>query len=260
VKRLRVLWLWGLFTCSSPALAQGGSGHEAAPAQDGQIEVAVGDAAADEEGRGFFIAGRAAYLAGRYEEALERFERSYEKSGRPELLYNVGTAAERAGKLARALEAYRQYLERQPESERRGEVETHIAQLEARVAAEPAEPAPLTPASDAASTAAPKATSVLGPSLTLATSGAALVTGAVLVVLGYQARQRVQDAPQGAKWSDYSNDAQQAVSFRAAGFAVAAVGVVGTALSSWWLAKARKDARSSAPVLGVGYLGWRGSF
>jgi tetratricopeptide (TPR) repeat protein len=241
-----VLWLWGLFACTSAALAQGN------------------DAAADEEGRGFFIAGRASYLAGRYDEALERFERSYEKSGRPELLYNIGTAAERAGKLARALDAYRQFLDKQPESERRVEVETHIADLETRVADEPSEPAALSTAQvrplDTTVTPTSESKSVLAPGLILAASGALLATGVVLVVLGYKAEQRVHDAPDGARWSDYRNDAQHALAFRGAGFSVGAVGVVGAVLSGWWLASARKDARSGTPVAGLGYVGWRGSF
>jgi hypothetical protein len=101
---------------------------------------------------------------------------------------------------------------------------------------------------------------VLAPSLGLAASGALLATGVVLVVLGYKAEQRVHDAPDGARWSDYSSDAQHALAFRGAGFSVGAVGVVGVVLSGWWLAKAHKDARASAPVAGPGYVGWRGRF
>lgn len=230
------------------------------------------EAAADEEGRGFFIAGRAAYLAGRYAEALERFQRSYEMSGRHVLLYNIGSAAERAGQPKRALEAYRRFLDNQPESELRPEVESRIAVLEAQavdvpVEATPRAPeavsaAPETPAPiEAAATPPAESRPWLVPSISLAASGAVLVTGVVLVVLGYQAEQRVSEAPDGSDWSDYSDDARHATSFRAAGFSVGAVGVAGAVLSSVWLANARKDARSGGgPVAGVGYLGWRGRF
>ncbi|HEX6245506.1 MAG TPA: tetratricopeptide repeat protein [Polyangiales bacterium] len=261
-----VLWLWLLGGANS-ALAQA---NAAASGGESTVRVPAGDAAADEEGRGFFIAGRAAYLAGRYDEALERFERSYEMSGRHVLLYNIGSAAERAGQPKRALAAYRRFLEKEPDSELRPEVEGRIVALEARVVDEPNELEPQAPvaaareASPPADTATPPRGNLrpwLGPSIALATSGAVLVTGVVLVALGYRAEQRVREAPDGADWDDYSDDAQRATSLRAAGFSVGAVGVVGAVLSSVWLAKARRDARSGGgPVAGLGYLGWRGSF
>jgi tetratricopeptide (TPR) repeat protein len=263
-----VLWL-SLLGSATSVRAQDTPGSES------MSDMPGGDAAADEEGRGFFIAGRAAYLAGRYAEALERFQRSYDMSGRHVLLYNIGSAAERAGQPKRALEAYRRFLDKQPESELRPEVEGRIVALEAQVVDEPSPPSPSAPVAPAPEAPQPEAAQPvdaplpmtaesrpwLVPSISLAASGAVLVTGVVLVVLGYQAEQRVSDAPDGSDWSDYSDDAQRATSFRVAGFSVGAVGVAGAALSSVWLAKVRRDARGGGgPVAGVGYLGWRGSF
>jgi tetratricopeptide (TPR) repeat protein len=255
-----VLGLWGVLGGASAAFAEGGAG---AVAGESAASAPGGDAGADEEGRGFFIAGRAAYMAGRYDEALERFERSYERSGRPQLLYNIGSAAERADKPKRALEAYRGFLDAEPASELRAEVESRIAALEARVLDEPiaAQPAATAaPAPKKAEPARPDTKPWLGPSLSLAVSGAALATGVVLVVLGYQAKQRVREAPQDSLWDDYSDDTDRATTFPAAGFAVGAVGVAGAVLSSVWLAKARKDVRTGGPVTGLGYVGWRGHF
>jgi tetratricopeptide (TPR) repeat protein len=245
---------------ASAALAEGGAGTVAA---DSAASAPSGDAGADEEGRGFFIAGRAAFMAGRYDEALERFERSYERSGRPQLLYNIGSAAERADRPKRALEAYQGFLDALPESELRPEVESRIAALEARVLDEPDEAPPAATAAPSAKRAEPVRDDTkpwLGPSLSLAVSGAAVATGVVLVVLGYQAKQRVREAPQDSAWQDYSADADRATMFPAVGFAVAAVGVASAVLSSVWLAKARKDARTGGPVAGLGYAGWQGHF
>lgn len=233
-------------------------------AQEAQGGVPVSDANADEEARGFFIAGRASYLAGRYDEALERFERSYEMSGRAELLYNIGTAAYKAGKWTRALSAYREFLDKLPASVQRGEVEQRIIELEPMVGSEPEVGEPPPSASPAPVEAAPVATretqSPLAPSLTLAASGAALVTGVVLTVLGYKAEQRVRKAPEGARWSDYRDDAAHAMPFRAAGIAVGAVGLVGTALSTWWLVHTRADAASAQLAVGIGHVRVQGSF
>ncbi|MBK6812549.1 MAG: tetratricopeptide repeat protein [Sandaracinaceae bacterium] len=70
----------------------------------------------EEEARALFIAGRSAFDQGRFEEALSHFKRSYELSGRPELLYNIGTAADRVGRLEEAITAFRSYLEGSPDS------------------------------------------------------------------------------------------------------------------------------------------------
>ncbi|MBK8593630.1 MAG: tetratricopeptide repeat protein [Sandaracinaceae bacterium] len=76
----------------------------------------------EEEARALFIAGRSAFDQGRFEEALSHFKRSYELSGRPELLYNIGTAADRVGRLEEAITAFRSYLEGSPDSPRRPQI------------------------------------------------------------------------------------------------------------------------------------------
>ncbi|MEM6958654.1 MAG: hypothetical protein AAF645_23430, partial [Myxococcota bacterium] len=110
--RLRLLVFFALTALANAAMAQ------EAPPEDNS-----------EEARGFFLAGRAAYDAGRFEEALERFETSYELSGRPVLLYNIGLAADRARRDARALEAYEGYLEAVPDTENRASVEGRIRSI-----------------------------------------------------------------------------------------------------------------------------------
>ena len=83
----------------------------------------------DEEARGLFWAGRAAYDEGRYKDALGYFSRSYQLSGRPELLYNIGQTADRLRKDQEALDAFTEYLNRVPNADHREAVEARIVLL-----------------------------------------------------------------------------------------------------------------------------------
>jgi tetratricopeptide (TPR) repeat protein len=89
----------------------------------------------DEEARMLFEAGRVAYEDGRFEDALGYFQRAHDLSGRPALLYNVGSAADKLRRDAVALDAFRRYLEALPTAENRGEVEARIRVLEQVVGA-----------------------------------------------------------------------------------------------------------------------------
>jgi len=101
----------------------------------------------EEEARALFQAGRVAFDAGRYDDALEHFDDAYARSQRPELLYNVGLAADRAGRAPLAVRAYTKFLEEVTDSPNRGTVEERLAALRAREGASesgeaPAEDAP----------------------------------------------------------------------------------------------------------------------
>ena len=84
----------------------------------------------DTEARHLFEAGRNAYDAGRYQDALDYFQRGHELSQRPQLLYNVGQAADRLRLDQTALEAFKLYLQRLPDAENRPQVEERIRVLE----------------------------------------------------------------------------------------------------------------------------------
>lgn len=73
--------------------SQGSAGAQVEPSSD----------AVDQEARGLFEAGRAAFSDGRFDDALRYFRESFELSGRVELLYNIGTAADRLRESARLL-------------------------------------------------------------------------------------------------------------------------------------------------------------
>jgi tetratricopeptide (TPR) repeat protein len=95
----------------------------------------------DDEAHGIATAGAAAFQAGRYDEALRYYQQAYELSQRPELLYNIGQAADRARDDATALDAFRRYLAAAPDAANRVEIEGRIHALERSVAEHATPPA-----------------------------------------------------------------------------------------------------------------------
>lgn len=86
--------------------------------------------ARQQEARALFQAAQVAYDAGRFEAALERFTEAYTLSHRPQLLYNIGLAAERLARRSEALAAYETYLQQHPSASNRDEVAGRIRSLE----------------------------------------------------------------------------------------------------------------------------------
>ena len=84
----------------------------------------------DREARNLFEAGQDAFDSGNYERALDYFERAHALTQRAGFLYNIATTADRMRADQRALEAYRAYLEAEPDTERRAEVEARITFIE----------------------------------------------------------------------------------------------------------------------------------
>lgn len=117
-------------SASHAALAQKKRGARAEPAATAQ--AASGQS--DDVARGLFQAGKAAFEAGNYVDALSFFEQAHARSGRPELLFNVGQAADRLRQDEKTLEAFRAYLAQLPEAANRVEVEARIAAIERSVA------------------------------------------------------------------------------------------------------------------------------
>ena len=85
--------------------------------------------ASDTEARGLFEAGRAAYDAGRFERALAHFEEAYALSPRPLLLFNMGLAHDELDHHEQALEHFDRFLDADPRSPHRPQVESRIASL-----------------------------------------------------------------------------------------------------------------------------------
>lgn len=123
-----------------------------ATAQAGGADVEL-----DAEAQEWFQAGRMAFSNGRFDDALQAFRKAHSLSERPELLFNIGSAADRLGRDEEALEAFEAYLRERPDAPNRAEVEGRIRELrriveqEAEEDAEAEAEAPT--ARDAASTA-----------------------------------------------------------------------------------------------------------
>jgi tetratricopeptide (TPR) repeat protein len=97
---------------------------------------AVPSASHDAEARALFQAGSVAFNDGRFEDALSYFTRSHELSGRPELLYNIGTTQDRLRREPEAVSAFEAYLEAVPDAHNRREVEGRLRVLREEIARE----------------------------------------------------------------------------------------------------------------------------
>ncbi len=70
-----------------------------------------------------------AFDAGSYEAALDLFRGAYELSPRPQLLYNIGTTADRLRRNVEAVEAFEAYLEQAPDASNAESVRRRIEVL-----------------------------------------------------------------------------------------------------------------------------------
>jgi hypothetical protein len=128
--------LWAALACALSKPAQAQDEINEAPAstlQDHSERERLGPKKTDAKARDLFEKGRAAWDEGRFREAWEHWHYSYRLSRRPELLYNVGQAADRLRMDREALEAFRLYLEKNPNATNRKEVENRIRILEREV-------------------------------------------------------------------------------------------------------------------------------
>lgn len=115
---------------------------------------------AEEEARALFGAGVAAFDAGRFQDALWSFERAFERSGRPELLYNVGQCHDRMRQDEQAIAAFERYLELVPAASNRTQVEGRMRALRDVIARRNAPPVVVPPPAEVAQEAAQPAPAV----------------------------------------------------------------------------------------------------
>jgi Tfp pilus assembly protein PilF len=113
--------------CLASVLA-GASLAASAQARDGGKPDAKAEARAREE----IQKGGAALRAGRYDEAMAAFEAGYAAVPLPGFILNMGHVQRQAGNLERARDYYRRYLELDPKSSQRADVEKTIAEIDAR--------------------------------------------------------------------------------------------------------------------------------
>lgn len=75
-----------------------------------------------------------AFDAGSYEAALDLFRGAYELSARPQLLFNIGTTADRLRRDAEAAEAFEAYLEQAPNASNAESVRRRLGVLREEIA------------------------------------------------------------------------------------------------------------------------------
>jgi len=109
----------------APAFCPGG-----ARAQDG--------GGRDNQAREHFLVGKRYFEQARYPEAAREFEEAYRLSGRSELLLNLALAEERALDYQASIAALNRYLEVEPATPDRAEIEARIERLEVLQAEEAA--------------------------------------------------------------------------------------------------------------------------
>jgi tetratricopeptide (TPR) repeat protein len=107
-----------------------------------------------------FRKGRNSYDLGRYDEAITLFQRSYEMSGEPLLLYNIGQAYRMKGDCPRAREAYEVFVRRAEKAPRPEDYRRELTRATARLRPLrdqcPASPAPPAEASKGPDLTAPR--------------------------------------------------------------------------------------------------------
>ena len=95
---------------------------------------AVGQSASDAEAKALFEEGKAAFKEADYRLALRAFRKSYDLSGRGELHYNIGLAADRLRLDDEALAAFEAYLTEVESPAREEEVRERIRALRLSIA------------------------------------------------------------------------------------------------------------------------------
>jgi tetratricopeptide (TPR) repeat protein len=81
------------------------------------------------DARKHFMQGQQLFERGGYVEALDEYRRSYEQTHYPAILYRMALCQDLLGKKFEAIKAYREYLELDPTTERRPQVQERIDAL-----------------------------------------------------------------------------------------------------------------------------------
>jgi tetratricopeptide (TPR) repeat protein len=80
--------------------------------------------------------GMTAYNLGHFQEAIEEFEKAYEIRSEPIFLYNIAQSHRQNGNPQRAIFFYRRYVDADPNSKKRPEVEKRIADMQSELNAQ----------------------------------------------------------------------------------------------------------------------------
>lgn len=123
------------------------------------------DSKAEQEAREHVGKGADALRGGRYDEAMKEFEAGYALLPRPGFVLNMAHVQRQAGNLARARGYYRRYLDLDPGSAQRAEVEKAIADIDTALAPTRGSARPGGTAPPAAGASAPRRPISLSPTV-----------------------------------------------------------------------------------------------
>jgi len=96
----------------------------------GIVRQADADDEATERARKHFVQAQKAYDLGNWDEAAREFSWAYELRPDPIFLYNMAQAYRRGGNLQRAIDLYKNYLLKDPNSPQRADVEQRVQRLQ----------------------------------------------------------------------------------------------------------------------------------
>ncbi len=229
---------------------------------------------------GHYNKGMTAYNLGHFQEAIEEFEKAYELRSEPIFLYNIAQSHRQNGNPQRAIFFYRRYVDADPNSKKRVEIEKRIADMQAELdaqkereaaAANPVpvvvapplpypQPAPVTAPRPALVQTSPTTTTDANPGRGLRIGGivatgvgvAGAVTGVLLVLHGNSLHD--ESIAPGSEFDSSKYDS--AKTFRTMGWVAVGVGAAAVATGvTLYILGARdrsKPSVSLAPMLAPG--------
>jgi tetratricopeptide (TPR) repeat protein len=160
----------------------------------GILALPTAGRAAPDRAKERYKEGKALFEAGKMEEALAAFTDSYNASGNPDLLYNLGVCSERLGLKDKAVAYYELYLEEKPDAPDAPDVRARVAALKTPPP-KPAEPTPGEAKPPAPSAPEPELvaapveeddTGVLWPAVAVGAGALVLASGTLTAILAYK--------------------------------------------------------------------------
>lgn len=200
----------------------------------------------DNDARTLFTLGQSAFDQGRYQAALDYFQQAYDLSHRPQLLYNIGQAADRLRDDRRALASFEQFLREVPDSPQHTSTRARVEVLRAAIAADDARDAesariaaeaeaaraergaagPTVATTETPDAPPPRSGRSAAPGWIIAgVGGGALVAGATFFALGLGDKNTVEDAPDGSTFASVSDEYDRASTRITVGSILLGVGV-----------------------------------
>lgn len=234
------------------------------------------------EARALAARGMVAEDAGRYDEAIECYRQAYKLVRHSSMLYNIGNANRRAGHLAEAIAAYKQYLAEDPQGRKAPAAQALLVELEPPGgrgpdvpirgddlgAPRPSEPRDfgVTEAHEAAPAGAARATPPIGAPdqpdrsrvrLALGFVAGGVVATGVGIGFGLRAQRLADEIDQhpGAYNSDRWTTGQSAQRIAIVSYAVGGAALVTGAVLYWLGRETTRDRLAIAPWLSRGDAG-----